>query len=177
MKISNTLTRIWLFVSILTLFGCQTVEVVFYEHGPSERFYKSLDISDPSLAPYYRDDTVFVVRATAGISEYYIWLGAFSERENKQVKVTNASISANGLLRESTFSTLVEIDTPTKNSGLLHNPVGTLNLFVIDEDLLYEVTQGDSPIEVKVNYEIDGSRGMLEYELWRRVQVYPDFPT
>jgi len=162
----------------MMLFGCETVEMVFYEHLPSENFYRDLDVKDPALQPFYVDDILLVVNTKyAPGNQYFVWLGLFSEKENKRVDVLKATISGNGLLKESVLLAVIDIDNPTERSGLLQNAFGTFKLFTLDADWLEQVSDGGNPVKLTVAYRANDQEGVVEFELMRRVERYPVFPT
>src|SRR5690606_4327993 len=177
LDIKKTLVNIWIFASGLMLYVCQTVELIRYEHDPSETFYKGLNTKNSVLEPFFVDEALFVVDVKSAKDEYFIWLGIFSEVTNKKVKLTKAVISGNGLSRESTFDSIIDLASPTKKVGLFQNSRDTFKLFTIDGEWLKEASARDGKLRVQVFFTIDSSEGLVEFELERRIERHNVLPT
>lgn len=79
------------------LSACQTAELVFYEHKPSNRFYQDLNIGDPLLSPFFDNGVLFVASVKAAThTEYFAWIGVYSEKKEK-VKINKAIVMGSGL--------------------------------------------------------------------------------
>lgn len=70
------------------LVSCKFTELVFYEHGPSKKFYENYDMSAPDLQLFTADDILFAVDVKVATHEkYFVWLSLYSENKGKSVAI------------------------------------------------------------------------------------------
>lgn len=175
--IKKALLKVWIFIGGgAALSACQTVELVFYEHEPSQKFYQNLSIEDQSLKPFIEDGVLFTLslKAVNQRSDYIVWQGLYTKEENKEVLIEKAIIRGGAWSHEETLNKRVDLSEKFEGGKFLKTSV---KLFQLDAAALKKAYGGNGPIEVKVFYEINGRAGVMEYELKRRVEKQTVFQT
>ena len=185
------LTSLIILCLSLFLSSCGTSSLVFYEHGPSVEFYKNYDINNPSLQPFKDSGIFFTVTSTprTNFSEYVVWLGLSSEQENRSVKIDKAIIQGTDWEQISTLQQEFFIEKTYDQEDLLQGIASKsyfdheklfildIDLFLIEKEMLEQIYQDESSLNVQIFYQIDGKKGVMNYQLKRRVETYLNYPT
>ncbi len=156
--------------------GCQFVDLIFYDHEPSEAFYEQLDIEALELKPYITNDILFVVSlvATNHRKEYIVWLGMYSSDKDKQATINKAIIESDDWNLETSFDEHIILYEGFDRAKYYQN---SIKLFQIENHVLEQAYKNGSEIRLKVYYEINNEEFRNDYELVRRVEKHVVYPT
>ena len=189
MTLKSIIVTVSVLCALRMLTACETVEMVFYDHEPSETFYHEFDIGAVYLEPFIDSEICFTVdlKATDHRNQYIVWLGLDTFKKNKEVKVKKAIIQGGSWKEEYILDKTVMIEDvydERTQRVLLGKVIAPLNLlresvelFQIKSSVLKTAYQEGGHLRLKVFYEVEGKDGFKQYELKQRIERHTVFPT
>ena len=183
------LTSLIILCLSLFLSSCGTSSLVFYEHGPSIEFGKSYDIDDPKLQPFKDSGVIFTVELRPmDYDKHIVWLGLSSQQEHRSVNVEKAIIQSADWQQVSVLGQEFFINKLFNQDDLLMGVVSksyfdhdllflkNIKLFLVENELLEQAYQDGGHLNIQVFYQLEGQKGVMNYQLKRRVDTYLNYP-
>ena len=178
MFVKKVLLNFMVISGLFSLGACKTTELVFYEHEASKSFYQNYNIAALELKPFTDDDIIFAVSLKAATyTEYFVWLGLYSEKKDAVVKIKKAILFKGKNRVSSEYNSEIMLNNYDESIGLHTNSADTLKLFEADSEFLSKLSGDGENLYLKVFYEIDGNEGVIDYVLKRRTEKYNVYPT
>lgn len=166
------------FISIMaavTMPACGTAEIILYQHGESQIFYKNNDLDDPALKSFFINGVLLTVDVKkANHNECILWLGLYSKERNESVEITKISIEGNGVYDENFINKVIPVNLSSDKKGLFKNNLLAIN---VKNDLLIKMTDVDNKLLLKVFYVSYGKKKVKEFVVERRIEKQFIFPT
>lgn len=176
----------FLLAAVFLCSSCGLGESISYEHGPSEKFYKSPDFPANYLSRFTANNVLFTADVNSGgkaagnydgsyIGGYVLWLGLHARSPGQSVFIYKATLKGVDRQLVELINAEFDITDKAKNPNLVE---ATVRLFDVREDTLEEMLDNDETITLEVGYSIDGVAGVMCFNLVRRVKLWwPAYPT
>jgi hypothetical protein len=163
------------FVLTIYLFTRPTVDLEFYEHLPSEKFYHSSNTTFPS--EFVKDDIIFTI-ALKGSSDtsYICWLGPYSQTIKKDLILKRVEFIGEKEKKVYLFNKTLEITDYDEEKGLY-----TADFKIDDikaDELKKIVGQGDH-FKILINVHTNNGKKIhnLEFFIKKKVETHRIFST
>ena len=194
-KLPHSLYYLKLFLMIscisILLVSCRFSEIIFYEHEPSQNFNQTFEFNNPEILDFKKNDVVFSVsvKTTNNRNKYIIWLGLWTKKEGRSVKINKATLQGNSWREEANIKLDISLNKRFDNDDLLRGLIskryfehesilhGETQIFNITSDIIHEISKDKKNITLKVFFEIDGKSESITYKLKRRSEKYNIYPT
>ena len=176
MTLKSIMVVVGVLCALRMLTACESVEMIFYDHEPSQIFFKEFNIDSTEIEPFIDNEVCHMVflKAIEYRTEYIVWQGLYTKKNNKWVTIKKAILEGGNYKEETTLNQAVVLDEKIKHADLLR---GVVKLFQVKSDLLKKVYQDGGYLRLKVFYEIEGKDGFKQYELKQRIEKHTVFPT
>ncbi|MCX2783663.1 hypothetical protein OQJ46_11770 [Microbulbifer thermotolerans] len=162
---------------ILGLSACKTAKIIKYEHEQSAEFYKSFDFESSAFDDFKADDILLVVDINKVThTSYVVWLGLYSDKAGKSIKIERVVATGGGWEESQNFSRELALKTHVSDHKLFEFDKG-LKLFEVDEDDLKSVVNAGGELSLTVFYDVGSGTESKTFILKQKVEKQTIFST
>lgn len=167
----------FILLAVLALSACKTAKDVQYHHEPSETFYKKFDFKSERLKTFKTNDILLVIDINKTTHTSYVaWLGLFSDKTDKSIKIDRAIIRGRDWKKEHSFGRGYKLNSYLPETKLFELDKG-LKLFEVNSQDLKDSKEPDGDLSITVFYDSGSGPESMTFSVKRKVKKQMVFPT